>query len=559
MTKYSPFPRVPIVNRTWPEKIIEKAPAWCSVDLRDGNQALATPMSVEKKVEMFRLLVAIGFKEIEVGFPSASQIEFDFIRKLIEEQLIPDDVYLQVLTQAREHLIARTVESLKGAKKTVLHLYNSTSPAHRELTFKMSKDQIIDLAVKGTTMVHDLIPELNGTEVAFEYSPESFSGTELDFALDVCEAVTDVWEDKGSRLPNLADKIILNLPKTVEEAGPHVYADQIEWFCRNMKRRDKAIISLHTHNDRGTGVASTELGLLAGAERVEGTLFGNGERTGNLDIVTVALNMYAEGVDTGLDFHDILKVRRVYEDCTGMQVHDRHPYGGDLVFTAFSGSHQDAIKKGMDVFNERKDKEAKWNVPYLLIDPSDIGRTYEALIRINSQSGKGGIAYVMSRQFGYELPKRMHPSVGRKVNEYSDKVGRELSPDEVLSIFKQEFLGIESPLKLDHFSTETDDFGHARVKATVEYTGKRMDIEGSGNGPINAFMHAMEQAGWDGIDVVEFHEQSIGTGSGTEAAAYIMIQDNSGKETWGVGLHTDITAAGLKALISAYNRSLEPE
>ena len=324
-----------------------------------------------------------------------------------------------------------------------------------------------------------------------------------------------------------------------------------------MKKRDKAIISLHTHNDRGTGVASTELGILAGAERVEGTLFGNGERTGNLDIVTVALNMYAEGVDTGLDFHDILKVRRVYEDCTGMLVHDRHPYGGDLVFTAFSGSHQDAIKKGMDVFRERKDGEAKWNVPYLLIDPSDIGRTYEAIIRINSQSGKGGVAYVMSRQFGYELPKRMHPSLGRKVNEYSDKVGRELTPDEILSIFNQEFLGIESPLKLDHFSTETDDFGHARVKATVEYSGERMDIEGSGNGPINAFMHAMEQAEWDGIDVVEFHEQSIGTGSGTEAAAYIMIEDSSGKETWGAGLHTDITAAGLKALISAYNRSLE--
>ena len=558
MAKYAVFPRIEL-DRTWPERSIDRTPAWVSVDLRDGNQALATPMSVNMKLEMFHLLVDIGFKEIEVGFPSASQIEFDFVRTLIEEERVPPGVSLQVLTQAREHLIKRTIESLRGAERAVIHLYNSTSPAHRELTFKMSRQEIIQLAAEGTEIVHDMIPELPKTKVSFEYSPESFSSTEVDFALDVCEAVMDVWKRKKEALPNLTDKIILNLPKTVEEAGPHIYADQIEWFCQNMKDRERAIISLHTHNDRGTGIASTELGLMAGAERVEGTLFGNGERTGNLDIVTLALNMYSEGIETGLDFGDILKVRRIYESCTGMQVHPRHPYAGDLVFTAFSGSHQDAIKKGMDVFREQKNSKAKWKVPYLLIDPNDIGRSYEAIIRINSQSGKGGVAYVLSRNFGYELPKRMHPELGQKVNEYSDKVGRELSSEEVFTIFREEYLNIENPLGLEHLSTETDDRGHARCKATINFEGESKEITGTGNGPIDAFLHAMSESGWTGFDVVEFHEQSIGTGSGTEAAAYIMVQDAKGRQTWGAGLHTDITAAGLKALISAFNKSRRTE
>ena len=447
-TKYKPWGTIDLPDRTWPEKSIDRVPHWCSVDLRDGNQALPIPMGIKEKLELFELLVQIGFKEIEVGFPSAAQTEFDFARKLIDENLVPDGVALQVLTQAREHLIKRSFESLKGAKKAIVHVYNSTSPLQRKVTFGMSKEQIKQIAVDGVKLIRDLLPELDGTDVRLEYSPESFSDTEVDYALEVCEAVMEAWE------PTEQKPIILNLPATVELFTPNVHADQIEWFCRNLKERDKAIVSLHTHNDRGTGTAATELGLLAGANRVEGTLFGNGERTGNLDIVTVALNMYSQGLNPGLDFSNLDKIRETYERTTGMTVHERHPYGGDLVFTAFSGSHQDAIKKGMDLREKEGDSdETLWQVPYLSIDPRDLGRTYEAIIRINSQSGKGGVAYVLSREFGLELPKPMHPEVGNLVNDKADSESRELAAEEIYETFKAEFLEKNFPLRLVGYQT----------------------------------------------------------------------------------------------------------
>ena len=441
-TKYKPWGVIELPDRRWPDRTIDRVPDWCSVDLRDGNQALPIPMGVKEKLEMFDLLCKIGFKQIEIGFPSAAQTEFDFARKLINEKLVPDGVVLQVLTQAREHLIRRSFESLQGAKKAIIHVYNSTSPMQREITFGMTKDEIKQIAIEGVKLVKKLLPELPDTEVQLEYSPESFSDTEVEYGLEVCEAVMDAWE------PTEQNPIILNLPATVELFSPNVHADQIEWFCRNISERSKAIISLHTHNDRGTGTAATELGLLAGADRVEGTLFGNGERTGNLDIVTVALNMYSQGLFPNLNFEKIDEIREIYERTTGMTVHDRHPYGGDLVFTAFSGSHQDAIKKGMDRRSKSKDSNKDpWKVPYLAIDPRDIGRSYEAIIRINSQSGKGGVAYVLSREFGLDLPKAMHPEVGSIMNDKADSESRELTAEEIYETFKKEYLENKSPLE----------------------------------------------------------------------------------------------------------------
>ncbi len=549
--KYRPYADVDLPDREWPGKRIEKAPVWCSVDLRDGNQALAIPMSIPEKKEMFQLLVDIGFKEIEVGFPSASQIEFDFIQQLIREGLVPDDVVLQVLTQARKRLIERTFESIEGAKTAIVHLYNSTSPLQRRVTFNMTKVQVKDIAVRGTEMVKSLVPSLPDTRIRFEYSPESFSDTELDYALEVCEAVTDVWQ------PTEKDRIILNLPSTVEAATPNVHADQIEWFCRNMKVREKAIISLHTHNDRGTGVAATELALMAGAERVEGTLFGNGERTGNLDLVTAALNMYSQGLDPRLNLYDLPKIRNIYERCTRMEVAARHPYAGDLVFTAFSGSHQDAIKKGMDLRKKEDAPSALWEVPYLLIDPRDIGRTYQAIIRINSQSGKGGVAYVLSRDYDFELPKKMHPDLGEMVNRLADEAGRELTGDEVFETFRKEFIEIESPMKLINFRLERykDDEHLVDCVAHVEYEKSERTIKGTGNGPIDAFVHAMDKEGWKNFLLSDFHEHSVGKGSETAAVAYVQIETQEGKQFWGAGTDTNINLAGLKALISAFNRS----
>ena len=550
ITKYTPFPQIDLPDRQWPSRTITHAPIWASVDLRDGNQALATPMTVNEKLEMFELLVKIGFKEIEVGFPSASDTEFNFIRRLVDEKRIPADVTLQVLVQAREHLIRRTFESLQGVSKAIVHLYNSTSPVQRRVTFNKTKDEIKAIAVEGTRLVKSLVETIPGTQIRFQYSPESFSDTEVDYALEVCEAVMAEWA------PSEDDKIILNLPATVEVATPNVHADQIEWFCRNLKERNKAYISLHTHNDRGTGVAATELGLLAGADRVEGTLFGNGERTGNLDIVTVALNLYTQGVDSALDLSELEQIRRVYERITRMTVHDRHPYAGDLVFTAFSGSHQDAIKKGMDLRSKEGTEGTRWEVPYLAIDPADIGRDYEAIIRINSQSGKGGVAYILERDFGLDLPKAMHPEVGKVVNDTADKGSRELSPDEVREVFMQAYVNLEAPMEL--LSIEREDFsqsGEVKVDAEICMNGKSNKVTGTGNGPISAFVDALEQDGYKDFQLLDYRQHSIGGGSKTEAAAYIQIKNDDGSVSFGCGINANIELAGLHALVSAFNRA----
>ena len=550
ITKYTPFPQIDLPDRQWPSRTITHAPIWASVDLRDGNQALATPMTVNEKLEMFELLVKIGFKEIEVGFPSASDTEFNFIRRLVDEKRIPADVTLQVLVQAREHLIRRTFESLEGVSKAIVHLYNSTSPVQRRVTFNKTKDEIKAIAVEGTRLVKSLVETIPGTQIRFQYSPESFSDTEVDYALEVCEAVMAEWA------PSEDDKIILNLPATVEVATPNVHADQIEWFCRNLKERNKAYISLHTHNDRGTGVAATELGLLAGADRVEGTLFGNGERTGNLDIVTVALNLYTQGVDSALDLSELEQIRRVYERITRMTVHDRHPYAGDLVFTAFSGSHQDAIKKGMDLRSKEGTEGTRWEVPYLAIDPADIGRDYEAIIRINSQSGKGGVAYILERDFGLDLPKAMHPEVGKVVNDTADKGSRELSPDEVREVFMQAYVNLEAPMEL--LSIEREDFsqsGEVKVDAEISMNGKSNKVTGTGNGPISAFVDALEQEGYKDFQLLDYRQHSIGGGSKTEAAAYIQIKNDDGSVSFGCGINANIELAGLHALVSAFNRA----
>ena len=550
ITKYTPFPRIDLPDRQWPTRAITHAPIWASVDLRDGNQALSTPMTVNEKLEMFELLVKIGFKEIEVGFPSASDTEFNFVRRLVEEKRIPADVTLQVLVQAREHLIRRTFESLEGVSKAIVHLYNSTSPVQRRVTFNKTKDEIKAIAVEGTRLVKSLVETIPATQIRFQYSPESFSDTEVDYALEVCEAVMAEWA------PSEDDKIILNLPATVEVATPNVHADQIEWFCRNLKERNKAYISLHTHNDRGTGVAATELGLLAGADRVEGTLFGNGERTGNLDIVTVALNLYTQGVDSALDLSELEQIRRIYERITRMTVHDRHPYAGDLVFTAFSGSHQDAIKKGMDLRSKEDTEGARWEVPYLAIDPEDIGRDYEAIIRINSQSGKGGVAYILERDFGLDLPKAMHPEVGMVVNDTADQGSRELSPQEVHKVFIQEYVNLIAPMEL--LSIEREDFsqsGEVKVDAEIRMNGKLNRLTGMGNGPISAFVDALEQEGYKDFQLLDYRQHSIGGGSKTKAAAYIQIKNCDGSVSYGCGINANIELAGLRALVSAFNRA----
>ena len=550
ITKYTPFRQIDLPDRQWPSKTISQPPTWTSVDLRDGNQALAIPMTVDEKVEMFELLVEIGFKEIEVGFPSASDTEFNFIRRLVDEKRIPEDVTLQVLVQAREHLIRRTFDSLEGVSKAIVHLYNSTSPVQRRITFNKSKEAIKEIAVKGTRLVKSLVPTIPDTNVRLEYSPESFSDTEVDYALDVCEAVMAEWA------PTEENKIILNLPATVEVATPNVHADQIEWFCRNLKDRAKVFVSLHTHNDRGSGVAATELGLLAGADRVEGTLFGNGERTGNLDIVTVALNMYTQGVDPLLDFGNLEAIRATYERVTRMTIHDRHPYAGDLVFTAFSGSHQDAIKKGMDARAQGKAATDRWEVPYLAIDPDDIGRDYEAIIRINSQSGKGGVAYILEKDFGLDLPKAMHPEVGLVVNDAADQGSRELPPQEVYEIFQREYVNLKTPMELISIDREdVSKSSEVRVEAEIRVEEVTMSVSGAGNGPISAFVDALQQKGWKDFTLLDYRQHSIGGGSKTEAAAYIQLEHEDGALFFGCGIDPNIELAGLHALVSAFNRA----
>jgi 2-isopropylmalate synthase len=516
------------------------------VDLRDGNQALAVPMNVSQKLELFQTLVKCGFKEIEVGFPSASLTEFTFNRRLIEEHRAPADVWLQVLVQAREELIERTFESLVGANKVIVHLYNSTSPAQRRVVFGMSNEQIIQVAVRGAQMIKDRLPRLKGTQVMLQYSPESFSATEVEFAKEVSEAVMDVWQPTPQR------KMILNLPDTVEVAMPNVYADQIEWMCRNIKDRDSLIISLHTHNDRNTGVAATELGLLAGADRVEGTLFGNGERTGNLDLVTVALNLYMHGIDPGLDLRDLNALRDVYERCTGMTVPARHPYAGELVFTAFSGSHQDAIRKGLNEW--KSEAQRHWDVPYLTIDPTDIGREYREVIRVNSQSGKGGVAYLLETEFGIELPKEMQREFGPIANEEVDRLGREVTAAELKEMFWREYITRNTPWQLEGFKTESRD-GVVRCRARLLRDGKPVAFSGEGNGPLAALVHGFTTKGVPRFEIMHYSEHALGAGEEAAAIAYIQIKHGDGKTRWGAGVDTNIELASVKAVLSALNRS----
>ncbi|MBU1419307.1 MAG: 2-isopropylmalate synthase [Proteobacteria bacterium] len=550
--KYRPYPVVDLPDRTWPAKTITKAPSWCSVDLRDGNQALIQPMDLKKKLELFQLLVDIGFKEIEVGFPSASQVEYQFTRTLIENKLIPDDVFIQVLTPAREHLIQKSFEALKGAKRAVVHLYNSTSTLQRRAVFQMSREEIIALAVQGAKIIKDEAAKYPETDFRYEYSPESFTGTELDFALAICEAVMNVWEPTPDR------PVIINLPATVEMATPNVYADQIEWFCRNMKNRDAAIISLHAHNDRGCAVAATELALMAGGDRVEGTLFGNGERTGNVDVVTLALNMFTQGIDPELDLHDISRVISVSEDVTDIPVHVRHPYAGELVYTAFSGSHQDAINKGITLCEQ--DKECRWEVPYLPIDPTDLGRTYESIIRINSQSGKGGVAYVMDREFGVKMPKDMHPEFGAIVQNVTDKVGREVQLSEVWEAFEKEYLKIRSPYSLKKFNVikrhiDRDEQGSmAEIEAVIADEGVEKTIAAKGNGPLDAFCEALRSQLSGDFTLCQYHEHALTKSSSSKAVAFIQIEMPDGRKKWGVGMDTDIIVASIKAVLSGLNR-----
>jgi 2-isopropylmalate synthase len=549
--KYRPFPPVGLPDRQWPNRVLKHAPIWCSVDLRDGNQALAVPMNVSQKLELFQTLVKCGFKEIEVGFPSASNTEFAFNRRLIEEKRAPDDVWLQVLVQAREDLIERTVESLFGAKKAIIHLYNSTSPAQRRIVFGKSKQEIVEVAVRGALWIKDQLPRLKGTEVMLQYSPESFSATEVEFAKEISEAVMDVWRPTPKR------KMILNLPDTVEVAMPNVYADQIEWMCRNIKNRDSLIISLHTHNDRCTGVAATELGLLAGADRVEGTLFGNGERTGNLDIVTVALNLYQHGIDPKLDFSDLNPLIEVYERCTGMTVPPRQPYAGELVFTAFSGSHQDAIKKGLAEWEKKHPtfkESAHWDVPYLTIDPRDIGREYREVIRVNSQSGKGGVAYLLESEFGIELPKDMQREFGPIANDEVDNLGREVSGAELKRMFWKEYIERTKPWRLKRFETESKN-GTVRCRAQLIRDGKPVKLSGEGNGPLAALVHGFGKIGVPRFEIANYSEHALSSGEEAVAIAYIQIKHADGKTRWGAGVDTNIELASVRAVLSALNRS----
>lgn len=546
--KYRKYPPFVFEERTWPDKTIEKAPIWCSVDLRDGNQALPVPMNVEKKLKMFNLLKKIGFKEIEVAFPSASNTDFRFVRKIIEEGYLDDDIVIQVLTQSREHLIKRTFESLEGAKQAIVHLYNSTSEQQRRIVFRKDKPEIIQIAVEGAKLIKELSRDCD-TDIILEYSPESFTGTEMDFALEICEAVMDIWQ------PTKEKKAIINLPATVEMTTPNVYADQIEWFCRNISCRDSVIVSVHTHNDRGTGVAATELAVLAGADRVEGTLFGNGERTGNLDIVTVALNLFSQGIDPGLDFSDINTIIETYEKCTDMKVHVRHPYAGQLVFTAFSGSHQDAINKGFKYLREHKPEY--WDVPYLPIDPTDIGRKYEAIIRINSQSGKGGVAFVMDYEFGYQLPKEMHPEFGNMIKEKSDEAGRELSPEEIMEVFRENYLDVTGPYKLLDYRVESGNGTETvYITARVYKNNELIEISGKGNGPISAFFDALKRTSASKYHFEAYSEHALSSGADAEAVAYIQLANGGGRSIFGVGRDKNTTTASLKAIICALNRAV---
>ena len=548
-SKYKPSAPVSLNNRTWPSKAIMKPPIWCSVDLRDGNQALVEPMDTSRKLKMFKTLVSMGFKEIEIGFPSASDTDFQFCRYLIENSLIPNDVTVQVLTQAREHLIDKTFEALKGSKSAILHLYNSVSTLQRKVVFKQDRNGVKQIAADGAAMVFDRLKHLPDTALTLQYSPESFTGTELDYAVDVCETVLDCW--KASK----KNKVIINLPATVEMSTPNIYADQIEWMINNFTDRDRVILSLHPHNDRGTGVAATELGLMAGADRVEGTLFGNGERTGNVDIVTLGLNMFTQGIDPELDFSDINKLIETAEFCNQLPVHQRHPYAGLLVHTAFSGSHQDAIRKGMEAIS--KSNAPYWEVPYLPIDPNDIGRTYEAIIRVNSQSGKAGAAWLLEQEHNINIPRGAQIQFSQSVQSIADKTGKEITSDMIWDIFEQEFLKNDTYSLLKFKSKKISKDEHTEfIEATIENNGEKIKISSTGNGPISAFVNAMRNTFKLNFMLNDFGQNTRSSGSSAEAAAYIEIKvpDENGRSVFGVGIDTSITLAPIKAVISAINR-----
>ena len=542
--KYRAFPAIDLPDRQWPGKTITAPPIWMSTDLRDGNQALIEPMSTEKKLRFFDMLVKIGFKEIEVGFPSASQTDFDFVRSLVEENRIPDDVTIIVLTQARDELIRRTVESAIGAKRAIVHVYNSVAPVFRRVVFNMTREEITAIAVNGTRLVKELVAAHPQTQWGFEYSPESFSTTELDFSLQICDAVSEAWQPTPER------KMIFNLPSTVECSTPNIYADQIEWMSRNLARRDAIVLSVHPHNDRGTAVASAELAVLAGAERVEGCLFGNGERTGNVDLVTLAMNLYTQGVHPGLDFADIDAVRQLVEQCNELPVHPRHPYAGDLVFTAFSGSHQDAIKKG---FAQQK-TDAIWEVPYLPIDPADLGRSYDAVIRVNSQSGKGGMAYLLEKEYGLSLPRRLQIELSRAVQKVADASGREISAAGIHDIFSSEYLEQLSPYNYSGHKMVEDSSSAEPVQIDITLTrdNQTQHLQGGGNGPIDAFVDAL---GLD-IKLMDYHEHSIGSGADARAACYVELRLADGPTVFGAGIDSNIVTASFKAVLSAVNREL---
>lgn len=549
MKKYGPVPFIDFPQRTWPSKRIERAPIWCSVDLRDGNQALVNPMSPAQKITFFKMLLEIGFKEIEISFPSASKADFEFTRTLIDQGLIPDDVSVQILTQARRHLIDKSFEAIKGSKKTIVHIYNSTSPAQREIVFGKPPQDIINIAVDGVKLIRDRASEHDG-EIILEYSPESFSQTELHFASDICNAVIEAWA------PDNQEKVIINLPSTVEVSMPNVFADQIEFMKRNMARKENVILSVHTHNDRGCAVSAAELAQLAGADRVEGTLFGNGERTGNADLITLALNCYAHGIDPGLSFSDFSQIIKIYSQSTGLSVSSRHPYAGDLVFTAFSGSHQDAISKGLANFSK---SGGKWNVPYLPIDPKDIGRDYESVIRINSQSGKGGAAYILKQFYNFHIPKEIHPELGAAIQNYADIKGTELTHEDIFKCVSSEFINVTGPFGIDTFSIEpcmsiNESPRNVHIRASVHKNDKVFQLEGRGSGLIDALTQALNKFG-TGFKIVSFNEHSLSEGSEAKAAAYMQIENMNGKRISGIGVDTDIAFASLKALTNALNRN----
>jgi|TARA_B100000287_G_scaffold105965_1_gene98240 2-isopropylmalate synthase len=540
--KYKPYKPVSKENRLWPSKVIENAPIWCSVDLRDGNQALIEPMGDERKKRMFNLLCKIGFKQIEIGFPAASQTDFDFTRYLINEKVIPSDVTIQVLTQARPEIIKRTFEALDGAPNAILHFYNSTSTLQRKVVFDKDKEGVKKIATDAAKLIKELSSEYKNTNWSFEYSPESFTGTELDYAVEVCDDVVDILKDSSN------NKIIINLPATVEMSTANIYGDQIEWMSENFKNRENICLSLHPHNDRGTAIAASEFGLMAGADRVEGTLFGNGERTGNVDIVTLALNMYSQGINPNLDFSQINNVMREVEYCNQLPVHPRHPYAGDLVFTAFSGSHQDAIKKGLNAL--RSSNDPQWEVPYLPIDPADLGRTYEAVVRINSQSGKGGVAFLLEKDHGVSLPRRLQISMSQKIQKIADETGKEISTSEIWEIFHTNFVMPKSGHSFKNYSLKTSDATDLsdHIKAEIEINGKNHEISGSGNGPIDAFVNALNQKLSIDIKVSDYHQSAISSGSDAQAAAYIELQKGD-KTSWGVGINPNTTKASFEAII----------